>query len=422
MSKDVVSVYLAGSIQKGHEPNESEWTEEHMAALRKSIAPARINFLNPATRKDDLSDSKSVFGRDMTQVFLADIVIVDARHRRGLGVGAEMMWAKVNQKAVITWAPQDTHYHKKETSLLGQSVDDYMHPFVFALSDYTFETLEDAARWIQSYLAGKTPPPKPITYMHECMQHYHASQYTADTPMQELIAECSHLTERFKNAFSQELNELDQVLDFISLCEALKREERHCWLVNGRRESVAEHAWRLSLMAFLLNPYLTTPVDLERVFKLIAVHDLVEIKTGDIPSFVEVQDKTAREMVAMQHLKSRLPAPLGHELYQLWLEYEMGATDEARFAKALDKIESDISHYESDIATWIEEEQSMRFYHMDPYCTFDPAMQRLKDLVKKRCIVKLAKAGIDVKKAFKKAQGESPHASWPDLDDAEDHS
>ena len=115
-------------------------------------------------------------------------------------------------------------------------------------------------------------------------------------------------------------------------------------------------------------------------------------------------------MVAMQHLKSRLPAPIGHELYQLWLEYETAGSNEARFAKALDKIESDISHYESDIATWLEEEQSMRFYHMDPYCAFDPAMQRLKNLVKKRCIVKLAKAGIDVQKAFKKAQEESPHA------------
>lgn len=414
MSKEVVSVYLAGSIQKGHEPNESEWTVEHMTQLKADLAPLQINFLNPATRSDDLSDSKSVFGRDMTQVYLADIVIVDARHRRGLGVGAEMMWAKVNQKPVITWAPLDTHYHKKDTTLLGQHIDDYVHPFVYSLSDYIFETLEQAASWIRKFAEGKGGTPKAIPYVHECMLHYHAKQYSADTPMQELIAQCSHLTERFKNAFSQELNELDQVLDFISLCEALKREERHCWLVNGRRESVAEHAWRLSLMAFLLSPYLTTPVNLEQVFKLIAVHDLVEIKTGDIPSFTPSQDKTAREMVAMQHLKSRLPAPIGHELYQLWLEYETAGSNEARFAKALDKIESDISHYESDIATWLEEEQSMRFYHMDPYCAFDPAMQRLKNLVKKRCIVKLAKAGIDVQKAFKKAQEESPHASWPD--------
>ena len=187
-----VSAYLAGSIQKGHEPNESEWTLEHMALMKTHLHPTPIHFLNPATRKDDLSDSKSVFGRDMTQVFLADIVIVDARHRRGLGVGAEMMWAKANQTPVITWAPTDTHYHKKETSLLGQPVSDYVHPFVFALSDHIFETLEDGSSWIQAYLS-KPPKIKTLDDVRECMHHYRDTNYAIDTPMQELINQSEKL-------------------------------------------------------------------------------------------------------------------------------------------------------------------------------------------------------------------------------------
>jgi hypothetical protein len=120
--KKSLSLYLAGSIQKGHEVNGSYWTENDMAALKGFLHPYEVSFLNPAFRSDDLSDQHSVFGRDMLQVFCADIVFVDARDRRGLGVGAEMMWAKFNKIPVLIWAPKDTHYHKTETTLLGQSV------------------------------------------------------------------------------------------------------------------------------------------------------------------------------------------------------------------------------------------------------------------------------------------------------------
>ena len=93
-----ISIYLAGNIQKDHE-NKSQiyWTEEDRDFLRNELAPKNISFLNPALRTDDLSDQLSVFGRDMTQVYCSDLVFVDARERRGLGVGAEMMWAKMNR-------------------------------------------------------------------------------------------------------------------------------------------------------------------------------------------------------------------------------------------------------------------------------------------------------------------------------------
>ena len=101
-----LSFYLAGSIQKGHEDNASEWTTAHIDELKTRLKSYHLCFLNPAHRSDDLTDEKSVFGRDMTQVYLADIVLVDARHRRGLGVGAEMMWAKLHHKPVLIWAPE----------------------------------------------------------------------------------------------------------------------------------------------------------------------------------------------------------------------------------------------------------------------------------------------------------------------------
>jgi len=85
-----LSIYFAGTIAKNHEVIDSMWTEEDFAQLRKTLRPHELNLLNPAYRTDDLCDNKSIFGRDMTQVFLADLIFVDARHRRGLGVGMGM--------------------------------------------------------------------------------------------------------------------------------------------------------------------------------------------------------------------------------------------------------------------------------------------------------------------------------------------
>ena len=114
-----ISIYLAGSIKKEHEKaDESFWTDHDMAFLKKELPEFQLSFLNPAFRADDLSDQRSVFGRDMTQVFCSDVVFVDARDRRGLGVGAEMIWAKFHKIPVVTLAPKNSHYNKSKTILL----------------------------------------------------------------------------------------------------------------------------------------------------------------------------------------------------------------------------------------------------------------------------------------------------------------
>lgn len=101
--KQKVAIYLAGSIKKGHEKSdESYWTDENMFSIKNNLEKFDVSFLNPAFRTDDLSDQVSVFGRDILQVFSSHIVFVDARDRRGLGVGAEMMWAKMNKIPVVT--------------------------------------------------------------------------------------------------------------------------------------------------------------------------------------------------------------------------------------------------------------------------------------------------------------------------------
>ncbi|MCH9614750.1 MAG: hypothetical protein SP1CHLAM54_12820 [Chlamydiia bacterium] len=191
-----ISIYLAGNIQKEHE-KESQvfWTCSDQEVLREGLAPYQVTFLNPAQRTDDLTDQQSVFGRDMTQVFFADIVFVDARERRGLGVGAEMMWAKINGIPVVTLAPANTHYKKDNMNLLGVPVKNWVHPFVECLSDELIEDLTEGVLWVKKMLAGDAlvKGPESIT---EAMLHYQETQLPKDLPMQELLGKNPPLKQR----------------------------------------------------------------------------------------------------------------------------------------------------------------------------------------------------------------------------------
>ncbi len=183
--KQTIAIYLAGSIQKGHEnSSESFWTETDMNQLRSDLKEFEVVFLNPACRNDNLSDQHSVFGRDMLQVFSSHIVFVDARDRRGLGVGAEMMWAKINKIPVVTWAPKNSHYNKSQTTILGMPVHDFIHPFVNALSDQIVETLTQGAEWIAEIISHPSSVNiKDIEHIHSAIEYYKSTQFHRDTPM-----------------------------------------------------------------------------------------------------------------------------------------------------------------------------------------------------------------------------------------------
>jgi hypothetical protein len=208
LASNKLAIYLAGSIKKGHEPlNELFWTDVEMDVLREALPEFEIGFLNPALRCDNLSSQKSVFGMDMLMVYSSDIVLVDARQRRGLGVGSEMMWAKVNRIPVVTFAPMDSHYRMSNASVLGCQVKDWVHPFVECLSDYIANSLEEAALWITRHLDGENDPIKDISSIHEAMAFYHETQYTIDLPMQELVENSERLKNRLIRATMQKPNQ-----------------------------------------------------------------------------------------------------------------------------------------------------------------------------------------------------------------------
>ncbi|MCE5315744.1 MAG: hypothetical protein LLG04_00070 [Parachlamydia sp.] len=175
--KKTLPIYLAGNIRKGKEEDHLEvWTEEHQQLLQRLLPHVTLNFLDPACRTDDLSDQVSVFGRDLYQVSSSKLVLVDARSKRGLGVGAEMMFAKVHRIPVAVWLPEESHYKRNRIELLGKEVADWIHPFIFNLSDYVAPTLEDAARWIkENLLLGKVVV-KGLECAQEAISHYCTTQ------------------------------------------------------------------------------------------------------------------------------------------------------------------------------------------------------------------------------------------------------
>ncbi|MEI2664178.1 HD domain-containing protein [Rossellomorea sp. LJF3] len=197
--------------------------------------------------------------------------------------------------------------------------------------------------------------------------------------------------------------ELVNILELVKLGEKLKSEMRHSWLSNGRQESVAEHTWRVSLMAMLMEPYLTEKVDSEKLLKMIIIHDLVEAEAGDIPAFDTMKDSAVKEQKELNERKSierirdMLDDPLGKEFYELWHEFEEKETYEAKVANALDKLEAQIQHNEADISTWIDVEHRMSFM-MDKHVEFDGALQIFKDIIEDEADSKLKGAGIDTEK------------------------
>lgn len=141
-------------------------------------------------------------------------------------------------------------------------------------------------------------------------------------------------------------SELSGILEFLRLAEGLKTTPRSGWTTAGERESVAEHTWRLCLMAMVLHPEFPE-VDFARLVKICIIHDLGEVIGGDVPAPDQASlaaGKAADERRDLLTLLAPLSAPLRDEITALWDEYEAASTPEARLAKALDKLETILQH------------------------------------------------------------------------------
>lgn len=140
-------------------------------------------------------------------------------------------------------------------------------------------------------------------------------------------------------------NDLLQILAFLRDAEALKRVVRTSWTNEGQQESVAEHTWRLCLMALVLGPRFPG-IDVGKLLKICVVHDLGEAISGDISAVLQAgqPSKSEQERQDLLTLTASLPEATRAELVALWDEYEHAASPEARIAKGLDKLETILQH------------------------------------------------------------------------------
>lgn len=194
--------------------------------------------------------------------------------------------------------------------------------------------------------------------------------------------------------------QISSILKVLTLAERLKFELRHSYTSSGRQESVAEHAWRMSLMAVLIEPLLKQKVDTTRLLKMIIIHDLVEAEAGDVSALDVLRDPTIRfkkadkEKKAIENLRLQLENTNGQEIYELFYEFEEKNTYESKVANALDKLEVQLQHNHADFSTWEEIEYDMS-YMMDKHVLFDETLFELKRQIEDSAEQKMQLAGIN---------------------------
>ncbi|WP_408899432.1 HD domain-containing protein [Nocardioides sp. R1-1] len=144
-------------------------------------------------------------------------------------------------------------------------------------------------------------------------------------------------------------------LRFVAEADKLKTILRASPLAAAeRRENDAEHSWHLALMVILLAEYADEPIDVGHAIKLVVIHDLVEIYAGDSPVFVPgaADDQAEREAAAADRLFGLLPLDQAEQMRALWDEFEAGTTPEARFCKAMDRLEPMLLNWLAGGGTW----------------------------------------------------------------------
>ena len=180
-------------------------------------------------------------------------------------------------------------------------------------------------------------------------------------------------------------------LEILHIAERLKDTPRHCTTTHRRTESVAEHSWRVSLMAFLLRKEFPE-ADMDKVVKMCLVHDLGECFTGDIPTFLKTDGDRAVEDSLLGRWVRSLPPEVSAEMAALFREMDAQETIEAKIYKSLDKLEALIQHNESPLDTWSENEFALNKTYAFDTVAFSPWLTALRQEILQDTLEKISSA------------------------------
>lgn len=179
-----------------------------------------------------------------------------------------------------------------------------------------------------------------------------------------------------------------EMIDFMTVIGKLKTTYRHCYTESDRKESVADHSWRIALMAMLCEKEFPD-IDINKVIKMCLIHDFGEAVTGDIPAFNKTDSHEKIEDKAITKLLKLLPTDLESELTALFNEMDALETPEAKLCKSLDNMEAIISHNESDISTWIPIEYSLNLTYGEENVQWSEWTRELKKELNKDTLKKI---------------------------------
>lgn len=150
---------------------------------------------------------------------------------------------------------------------------------------------------------------------------------------------------------------LHQQIAFIKEIDRLKYIYRKTRLLySERHENDAEHSWHLAIMAFVLAEHANEAIDVLKVVKMLLIHDIVEIDAGDtfLYDTQKNHDNTEEELAAAKRIFGILPKQQAEDMISIWLEFEAGETAEAKFAKAMDRLEPLLQNHSNKGGTWKE--------------------------------------------------------------------
>lgn len=151
------------------------------------------------------------------------------------------------------------------------------------------------------------------------------------------------------------MTRLDAQLAFLAEADALKSVLRATTLLDAsRQENSGEHSWHIALFALILSEHAVRPVNADRVIRMLLIHDLVEIDAGDMPIHAggDPAQQAAKEIAAADRIFGLLPDDQGRDLRALWDEFEAAETDDAIFAKSVDRMQPALANLLTDGGNW----------------------------------------------------------------------
>lgn len=182
--------------------------------------------------------------------------------------------------------------------------------------------------------------------------------------------------------------EISRYLEILHVFERLKNTTRHSYTSENRKESVAEHSYRLAIMAYFVKDEFLQ-IDIKKVILMCLFHDIGEAFTGDIPCFEKTNADEENETQKVTDFLNSMPLPYKTELKKLFEEMELLQSKEAKLYKALDNMEVVIQHNEADISTWLPLEYDLQLTYGEEAAAHFGYTKRLKEECKKITLDKI---------------------------------